>query len=131
MGLGRMGEISDIPYTTLARASENFLRRETLQAANDCVSNAIAALPIFRYYDLGDVIHSSSDGQKFEKRRRTLNASRSPKYFGLQKGVVSYTLIANHIPVNARIIGANEHESHFVFDVLFNKSTKIQPKIHF
>ncbi len=49
-----MGEISDIPYQTLARASENFLRLETLHAANDCVSNAIAAPPIFRYYDLGE-----------------------------------------------------------------------------
>jgi hypothetical protein len=62
MGLGRRGEISDIPYPTLAQAAENFLGLETLHAANDCVSNAIAALPTFRYYDLGDVIHSSSDG---------------------------------------------------------------------
>ncbi len=130
MGLGRMGEISDIPYQTLARVSENFLRLETLHAANDCVSNAIAALPIFRYYDLGDVIHSSSDGQKFETRLHTINARNSPKYFGLQKGVVGYTLSANHIPVNARIIGAHEHESHFVFDLLFNNTTDIQPNIH-
>jgi TnpA family transposase len=130
MGLGRMGEISDIPYQTLARASENFLRLETLHAANDCVSNAIAALPIFRYYDLGEVIHSSSDGQKFETRLHTINARHSPKYFGLQKGVVGYTLVANHIPVNARIIGAHEHESHFVFDLLFNNTTDIQPNVH-
>jgi TnpA family transposase len=125
-----MGEISDIPYQRLARASENFLRPETLQAANDCVSNAIAALPIFRSYDLGEVIHSSSDGQKFETRLHTINARHSPKYFGLQKGVVGYTLVANHIPVNARIIGAHEHESHFVFDLLFNNTTDIQPNIH-
>jgi TnpA family transposase len=49
---------------------------------------------------------------------------------GLKKGVVSYTLVANHIPVNAKIIGANEHESHFVFDILFNNTTDIQPEIH-
>ncbi len=41
--------------------------------------------------------------------------------FGLQKGVVGYTLVANHIPVNARIIGAHEHESHFVFDLLLQQ----------
>ena len=55
MGLGRMGEISDIPFATLTSTSDNFLRRETLKAANVCVSNAIAALPIFRHYDLGGV----------------------------------------------------------------------------
>ena len=41
-----------------------------------------------------------------ETRRETINARHSPKYFGLKKGIVSYTLVANHIPVNARIIGA-------------------------
>ena len=76
------------------------------------------------------MLHSSSDGQKFETRINTINSRHSPKYFGLKKGVVSYTLVANHIPINARIIGANEHESHFVFDILFNNTTEIQPDIH-
>lgn len=40
-------------------------------------------------------------------------------------------MVANHIPVNARIIGANEHESHYVFDMLYNNTTTdIQPDIH-
>ncbi len=34
------------------------------------------------------------------------------------------------MPVNARIIGANEHESHYVFDILFNNTTDIQPAVH-
>jgi TnpA family transposase len=38
--------------------------------------------------------------------------------------------VANHVPVNALIIGANEHESHYVFDLLFNNTTEIQPEIH-
>ena len=130
MGLGRMGEISDISFHTLVSASDNFIRPETLREANDRISNAIAKLPIFRHYDLGDALHSSSDGQKFETSIHTLNARHSPKYFGLKKGVVSYTLVANNIPINAYIIGANEHESHYVFDILFNNTTDIQPEIH-
>ncbi|HCY35509.1 MAG TPA: Tn3 family transposase, partial [Candidatus Margulisbacteria bacterium] len=130
MGLGRMGEISDIDYSLLAGTSDNFIRLETLKEANDRVSNAISKLSIFRHYDIDEVIHSSSDGQKFETRTNTINARHSPKYFGLKKGVVSYTLVANHIPVNAQIIGANEHESHYVFDILFNNTTDIQPDVH-
>ena len=76
------------------------------------------------------LLHSSSDGQKFETRLHTINARYSPKYFGLKKGVVSYSLVANHVPINAKIIGANEHESHYVFDILFNNTTDIQPDIH-
>jgi TnpA family transposase len=130
MGMGRMGQISDISYQLLTTTSENFIRLETLKDANDLISNAIAELSIFHHYDIDNLLHSSSDGQKFEARISTINSRHSPKYFGLNKGVVSYTLVANHIPVNARIIGANEHESHFVFDILFNNTTDIQPNIH-
>ena len=105
MGLGRMGQISDLGYPTLATVSDNFIRLETLIEANDRITNALADLPIFHRYDIGGAVHSSSDGQKFETGLPTLNARHSPKYFGLKKGIVAYTLVANHITVNARIIG--------------------------
>ena len=130
MGLGTMADVCAIDYQALVSTSENFLRLETLKEANDRVSNAIAALPIFTHYDLGDAVHSSSDGQKFETRIHTINARYSPKYFGLKKGVVSYSLVANHVPVNAKIIGANDHESHYVFDILYNTTSDIQPAVH-
>lgn len=38
-------------------------------------------------------------------------------------------LVANHVPVNARVIGANEHESHNIFDLLFNNTSEIKPDI--
>jgi TnpA family transposase len=129
-GLGRMGQISDIGYDMLASTSDNFIRLETLREANDMITNTIAKMPICRDYDIGGVIHSSSDGQKFETGVPTINARHSPKYFGLKKGVVAYTLVANHIPVNAKIIGANEHESHYVFDILFNNTSDVKPDIH-
>jgi TnpA family transposase len=59
-----------------------------------------------------------------------MNSRHSAKYFGLGKGIVSYNMVTNHVPVNARIIGANEHESHYVFDILYNNTTDIQPDIH-
>lgn len=130
MGLARMGQISDIGLHPLISTSDNFLRPETLREANDIVSNAIARLPIFHHYDIGDVVHSSSDGQKFETSVCTFNARHSPKYFGLKKGIVPYTAVANHVPINACNISADDHESHFVFDMLFNNSTDIQPERH-
>ncbi|NJO84322.1 MAG: Tn3 family transposase [Blastochloris sp.] len=130
MGLGRMGEISDLPTHVLMRASESYLRPETLRAANDLVCNAIAALPIARHYDLNGLIHSSSDGQKFETAIPTFNARHARKYFGLRKGIVANTLVAGNIPVNAQVIGAHDHESHYVLDLLLNNTTTVQPAIH-
>jgi len=130
VGLGKMGEISDLSYQTIFTAASSFLRLETLRESNDRVSNAMAKLPIFRHYDIDDVIHSSSDGQKFETQFSTIGARHSPKYFGLKKGIAQYTLVANHVPINARIFGANDHESHYVFDVLYNNTTDIHPTVH-
>ena len=82
MGIGRMAQRSDVDYQTLASVSDNFLRPETLREANDRVSNATAKLPIFRHYDIGDVVHSSSDGQKFETSVRTFRAAIRPSITG-------------------------------------------------
>ena len=94
-GLSRMAEISDIEYHILTAVSDNFIRRdasiiievplETLSEANDCekplrrltsfdASNDIAKLPIFQYFNIGDALHSSSDGQKFETQIPTISA---------------------------------------------------------
>jgi TnpA family transposase len=130
MGLGKMGEISDIGAGALANTSQNFIRLETLKAANDLVSNEIADLPLFQAFNIGDKVHSSSDGQRFESQVDTFNARYSYRYFGKRKGIVAYTVVANHVPINTFVIGADEHESHYVFDGLFNNSTTIRPEIH-
>ncbi|EAQ96687.2 Tn3 family transposase [Congregibacter litoralis] len=130
IGVGRMAEISNLTRAQLSGTATNFLRLETLKEANDRIANATARQPIFKHYDIGDTVHSSSDGQKFESAIPTVNSRHSSKYFGLKKGVVAYTLLASHVPLSARIIGANEHESHYVFDVLFNNLTDIQPDTH-
>ena len=130
IGLGKMGAISDMNYQTLVTAANSFLRPETVRGSNDQVSNATAKLPIFRHYNIDDIIHSSSDGQKFETQIHTIRSRHSPKYFGLKKGITNYTGVANHVPFNARIIGANESESHYVYDILANNTTDIRPTAH-
>ena len=52
MGLGRMGEISDIGFSQLAATSDNFIRLETLKEANDRVANAASKLPLFGFTTL-------------------------------------------------------------------------------
>ncbi|WP_458646270.1 Tn3 family transposase [Enterobacter hormaechei] len=74
------------------------------------------------------MIHASADGQKFEARRETFKTRYSSKYFGTQK-VLAMTLIANHAAINARVIGANEHESHYIFDLLMSNTSDIIPDV--
>lgn len=130
MGLWRMAEVSGLGYPSMLTTARNYLRLETLHAANDAITNAMAALPVFHLYDIQDTLHSSSDGQRMETQIDTINARHSPKYFGLHQGVSAYTLVANHVPINAKIIGTHEHESHYVFDVLYNNTSDIKPERH-
>ena len=127
--LTKMSEISDLTYSKLSATYDNYIRPETLKNAIDCINNATHRLPVSKLYNINNLIHSSSDGQKFDSRD-TVNARHSPKYFGLGKGVSVVTLNANHIPLNATNIGANEHESHYVFDLLYNNTSDIIPDIH-
>lgn len=130
MGLGKMAEVSGLSYATLLTTARNMLRPETLRGANDAISNATAKLPAFELFNIRDEVHSSSDGQRMETKIDTFNARYSPKYFGLDKGVSACTVVANHVPINARIIGTHEHESHYVFDLLYNNTSEIRPTRH-
>ncbi|MFK7975221.1 MAG: Tn3 family transposase [Halioglobus sp.] len=125
-----ISQISDRSYDQLSTIQANYLRLETIGAANDCINNATARLPIFKHYNIQeDVVHASADGQKFEAKRDTFKTRFSSKYFGPQKGVSAMSLIANHAAVNTKVIGANEHESHYIFDLLFNNSSEIRPEV--
>jgi len=127
-GANKMADICDLTFDKMRTTQKNFLRMETLHDANDIVSNAIAKLPIFRYYNIQeDLLHASSDGQKFESRKSTMRTRFSSKYLGRGKGLSNITLSANHVPVNAKLMGLNEHESHHVFDLLYNNTSDIQP----
>lgn len=123
-----MAETSDIPYHVLEATSQQYLRLSTLQASNDRISNFIAGLSIFPHYSFGlEILYGSVDGQKFEMRSPTIKARYSRKYFRRGKGVVAYSLLANHVPIHSQLIGAHEHESNFVFDICYNNTSDIMP----
>lgn len=130
MGLWKMAEVSSLGHPSMATMARNYLRLETVRAADDAITNTTAKLPAFHLYDIQDKVHSRRDGQRLETQINTINVRHSPEYFGLQKGVSAYTLVANHVPINAKIIGTHEHESHYVFDLLYNNTSDIKPERH-
>ncbi|WP_156860851.1 Tn3 family transposase [Casimicrobium huifangae] len=129
-GIRVMARTSDISHRVLENAHRQYLRLSTLQAANDCISNAIAQLPIFEHFsfDMG-VLYGSVDGQKFSMERPNIQARYSRKYFGRGKGVVAYTLLCNHVPLQGWVIGAHEYEGHYAFDVWYRNTSDIKPTV--
>jgi TnpA family transposase len=124
----KMAETCDIPYHVLDATHQQHLRPATLIEANNKISNFIATLPIFPYYSIDmDVLYGSVDGQKFSAATPTLKARHSRKYFGKDRGVVAYTLLANHVALQTEMLGANQHESYWVFDICYNNTSDIVP----
>jgi hypothetical protein len=67
---------------------------DATQAANDKVLNLMDRMELpNRYRRSQEVLHTSSDGQKFEVKVESLNANHSFKYFGKGKGVSVYSFI--------------------------------------
>ena len=125
-----MAKTSDIPYHVLETTYQQYLRQASLQAANDRISNAIADLPIFPHYafDLS-TLYGAVDGQKFAVERPTVKARYSRKYFGRGKGVVAYTLLCHHVPLQGWLIGAHELEAHHVFDLWYRNTSEMMPTV--
>ncbi|MBX2840621.1 MAG: Tn3 family transposase [Flammeovirgaceae bacterium] len=129
--LYQMASISDISFHDLHGIYQHFIREKTLKPAADIIINASTKLPVYQYYLMGEnITHSSSDGQKFSTQFDTTNSRHAPKYFGLGKGVAAYSLLANNLPLNTCLFGLNEHESHYVFDIIYNNTSEIRPDIH-
>jgi TnpA family transposase len=123
-----MSRTSDMPYHVLEATYQQYLRQASLQAANDRISNGIAGLPIFPHYSFDlDALYGAVDGQKFGVERPTVKARHSRKYFGRGKGVVAYTLLCNHVPLQGWLIGAHEYEAHHVFDIWYRNTSDIVP----
>ncbi len=126
----KMADIANIPYAILQDTFNSRIRLATLRATNNIITNDIAQMPIFTHYSFDpEVLYGAVDGQKFEAETPTIKSRHGKKYFGKGKGVVAYTLLCNHIPLQAEIIGANDHESYFAFDIWHNNNTDIMPQI--
>lgn len=125
-----MADISDIPYDTLLDTYQSRLRLRTLKQANDIISDDISKMPIFPLYSLDMILlYASLDGQKYEVTRPTIKARYSKKYYGKGKGVVAYTMLYNHIPLQSDLIGAHDHESYYAFDIWYNNTSGITPNV--
>lgn len=124
----KMADTSDIPYHVLEATLQQYLRLATLKDANDIISNFIAQLPIFSCYSFDlETLYGSVDGQKFGATDPTLKARHSRKYFDKGRGVVAFTFLANHVALQTEILGANQHESYWVFDICYNNTSDIMP----
>ncbi len=123
-----MARTSDIPYHVLDSGYQQYLRRCNAargQRLHQQRHRHATDLPILLVRPRNAV----RCRRRAEIQRRTADqkARYSRKYFGRGKGVVAYTLLCNHIPLNGYLIGAHDYEAHHVFDIWYRNTSDIMP----
>lgn len=79
LGLSRMAAASGIAYDTLLWTQEWYVREETLRAANTAVISYHQQLPMAAVFGGGTL--SSSDGQRFPTKGKSITARALSRYF--------------------------------------------------
>ena len=124
MGLAAMAESCGVPYDMLAWTAEWYFRPETLEAANTAIVNYHHRLPMTQAFGAGTL--SSSDGQRFPTKGRSITARAMSRYFARGQGISTYTHISDqHSTFGTQVIVATAPESHYVLDGILGNDTDL------
>ena len=132
IGVRKMARISSqVSENELEHAVNWRFSRENIRAANDTVVKAMDSMELPGLYrNKKDVLHTASDGQKFEVRGESLHAGRSFKYFGQGQGISAYTFVdERHFLWHSLMISASDRESAYVIDGLMHNDV-VKSDIH-
>ena len=123
LGLTRMADACGISYDVLAWTAEWYVREETLRAANLALIGYHQKLPLTPVFGSGTL--SSSDGQRFPTRGKSVTARALSRYFA-HEGLSTYTHVTDqHTTYGTKVIVATKREAHYVLDEILGNATDI------
>ena len=114
---------SGISEDTLAWTSQWYLRQDTLREANARLVNAHHRHQLGQLWGGGTL--SSSDGQRFPQRGRSLTTRALSRYF-LDEGTTTYTPVSDqHSTYATKVIPTTWREAVAVLDEIFGNPTDL------
>ena len=120
---------TDQPALSRARlswVSQNFIRPETIAAANARIVAAQNALPIAHIWGSGEV--ASADGIRFVAPSSAIHAGPNPKYFGAGRGITYYNLVSDQFTgLNAVVVPGTLRDSLVILGLLLGQETDLAP----
>ena len=110
----------------LSWVSQNFIRPETIAAANARVVAAQNALPIAHVWGSGEV--ASADGIRFVAPGNAIHAGPNPRYFGAGRGITYYNLVSDQFTgLNAVVVPGTLRDSLLLLGLLLDQETDLEP----
>jgi TnpA family transposase len=122
--------VKDITVDMLRHVLHDFVREETLTAANAEIVNRHHDLPLSAVHGTGTL--SSSDAQRFGIRASSLLASYYPRYYGYyEKAIGIYTHVSDQYSVfSTKVISCSPREALYVLDGLLENNTILKIREH-
>ncbi len=109
-----MADATGISEDTLAWTTRWYLREETLENANTAIVNDHHRHPLAQVWGAGTL--SSSDGQRFPQRGKSLTARALSRYF-VDEGTTTYTHVADQHSTNGtKVIPSTVRDATYVLD---------------
>lgn len=120
------GDVPALKRDRLSWVDQNYLRDDTLRAANALLVSAQSRLALARQWGGGEV--ASADGMRFVVPVQTVHAGPNPKYFGLGRGVTWYNLLSDQFSGLGDItVPGTLRDSLILLGVLLEQPTEVQP----
>jgi TnpA family transposase len=132
LGLTRMAHATKhVALATLENTVNWYFSLENLRRANDAVIALTGKLPVSRLFKRHpEVVHTSSDGQKYYVAVDSIHATHSYKYFGQEKGIVSYGFLDDrHRLFYSTTFSSSEREAAYLVDGLLHNDV-VESTIH-
>jgi TnpA family transposase len=111
----------------LSHVDQNYVRAETLRAANARLIAAQATIPLAAAWGGGLV--ASADGLRFVVPVATVNAGPNPRYFGVRRGVTWLNAVNDqYAGLGALVVPGTIRDSLYILDLLLNLDGGTRPK---
>jgi TnpA family transposase len=128
VGFEPVARASD-PALTRSRLSyvdQNYVRAETIAAANALLVDHQASIPLAQTWGGGRL--ASVDGMRFRVPVRTVNAAPNPRYFGRGRGLTYLNFVSDQATgFHAVVVPGTVRDSLYVLDGLLEQETALEP----
>jgi len=110
----------------LSWVEQNYLRADTITAANTRLVDAQTDIDLARAWGGGEV--ASADGLRFVVPVRTLNAGPNPRYFGPGRGVTYLNFLSDQFSGFHAVVGPGTlRDSLYILEGLLEQHTSLRP----
>jgi len=119
-------EVSALSRSRLSWAKQNYIRADTLTAANAKLVAAQNDIDLVRAWGAGEV--ASADGLRFVVPIRTIHSGPNPRYFGRERGVTYYNMTSDqYTGLNGVVVPGTLRDSLVLLSVVLEQETDLKP----